>query len=672
MIRERTPSQLAWPLFGLAGALSLVAIVFLGLSWSETLPPGSFGFRGFTLLFVVAFGTVGALIASRQASNPIGWIFLVAALLSSIQELAQEYAVYADASPGRAWGTVAAWIPAWIWIPGTGAILFLLLLFPDGHLLSPRWRWAAWLGALGIAVGVAGLAFAPGPLESFATIENPFGVDGLAFFGPGGSTALSLYGVALFVAASSIVLRYRRSSGTQRQQLKWLVTSGVVIALTLSFSFVAQSALSIDEGSAYLWLSLVVIVAFLSLPVATGIAVLQYRLYDIDLVIKKTVVFALITASLTIVFLGALALTLGGVVGGLLIAVTFGPIRDRARRIADRIVYGRRATPYEMLAEFTNRIGDAYGADDVLPEMADVLRRATGADAARVWLKVGGAFRQVAVSPGDAPAADTIAPDGAIEVRHQGETLGALSVEMPANDALDPTREKFARDLASQAGLVLRNVSLVEELRESRRRIVTAQDERARTLERNIHDGAQQQLVALAVKQRLAAGLTSRDPSRAEALLEELQARTGDALENLRDLARGIYPPLLADKGLAAALEAQGRKAAMPVTLHAGEIARYPQEIEAAVYFCVLEALTNVAKYAGASHVIVTLRHEEGVLAFDVTDDGAGFDRSALSYGTGLQGMTDRLEALGGDLRVESSAGGGTTVRGSVPVAPVL
>ncbi|MEX0985581.1 MAG: ATP-binding protein [Actinomycetota bacterium] len=668
----RGAGRFAWPLFGLAGALSLVAIVFLGLSWSETLPPGSFGFRGFTLLFVVAFGTVGALIASRHASNSIGWIFLVAALLSSIQELAQEYAVYADASPDRAWGAVAAWIPAWIWIPGTGAMLFLLLLFPDGHLLSPRWRWAAWLGALGIVIGVAGLAFAPGPLENFASIDNPFGVDGLAFFGPGGSTALSLYGVALLLAATSIVLRYRRSSGTQRQQLKWLVTSGVFIALTLSFSFVAQYALSIDEGSAYLSLSLVVIAAFVSMPVATGIAVLQYRLYDIDLVIKKTVVFALITASLTIVFLGALALTLGGVVGGLLIAVTFGPIRDRARRIADRIVYGRRATPYEMLSEFTNRIGDAYAADDVLPEMADVLRRATGADVARVWLKVGGAFRQVAGSPDDAPAADAFATDGAIEVRHQGETLGALSVQMPANDALDPTRERFAQDLASQAGLVLRNVSLVEELRESRRRIVTAQDERARTLERNIHDGAQQQLVALAVKQRLAAGLISRDPSRAEALLEELQAQTGDALENLRDLARGIYPPLLADKGLVAALEAQGRKAATPVTLHAGEIGRYPQEIESAVYFCVLEALTNVAKYARASHVTVTLGQEAGALAFDVTDDGAGFDRSALSYGTGLQGMTDRLEALGGALHVQSSAGNGTTVRGSVPVAPVL
>ena len=669
MIGERTASRLAWSLFALAIALSLIAVVLLALSWSEPLPPGSFGFRGFTLLFVATFGTVGALVASRQPANPIGWIFLAGAVISGIQELAQEYAIYAAATPRVPLASLAAWIPAWIWIPGTGAIVFLLLLFPDGHLLTPRWRWVAWYGGLSVAFSSLGLAFAPGPLENFETVENPFGIAGMTFLGEGGNAGLAAYGVAVLLAAASTVLRFRRSTGTERQQLKWLVASGVFIAISLPLSFAGEVALSVTEGAAYLAVSLVVIVAFLSVPVATGIAILQYRLYDIDVVLKKTVVFAIITASLTLLFLGALALTLPGVVGGLLIAVTFGPVRDRARRIADRLVYGKRATPYEMLAEFSSRIGETYAADDVLPRMAEVLRRATGADVARVWLRVGSAFRSVAASPDDAAPADALPDTGVFEVRHQGDTLGALSVSMPANDPMDPTREKLAQDLASQAGLVLRNVQLVSDLRESRRRIVAAADERARALERNIHDGAQQQLVALAVKQRLAAGLVERDPGQARAMLDDLQTETNEALETLRDLARGIYPPLLADKGLAAALEAQARRAAVPVIIEADGVRRYPREVEAAIYFSVSEALTNVAKYAEASRVSVTLTEEGGVVAFGVVDDGSGFDQGSVGYGTGLLGMADRLAAVGGALRVSSTPGGGTTVAGSVPVA---
>jgi signal transduction histidine kinase len=214
---------------------------------------------------------------------------------------------------------------------------------------------------------------------------------------------------------------------------------------------------------------------------------------------------------------------------------------------------------------------------------------------------------------------------------------------------------------------VLRNVRLIEELRASRRRIVTTQDERAKTLERNIHDGAQQQLVALAVKLRLAEGFARTDPERTASMLSDLQAEANDALENLRDLARGIYPPLLADRGLPAALEAQARKSAVPVDVQARGVDRYPQEIESAVYFSCLEALQNVAKYADASSASVELGHEDGHLTFRVTDDGRGFDATTRTYGTGLQGMADRLDSIGGTLEVTSSPGRGTTIAGRIP-----
>jgi signal transduction histidine kinase len=239
---------------------------------------------------------------------------------------------------------------------------------------------------------------------------------------------------------------------------------------------------------------------------------------------------------------------------------------------------------------------------------------------------------------------------------------------MPSNDPIDSSRIRLVDDLAAQAGAVLRNVRLIEDLRASRQRLVAAQDEERRKLERNIHDGAQQQLVALAVKLRLADGLIDRDPTKTHELLAQLHDETSNALEDLRDLARGIYPPLLADKGLATALQAQSRKSAIPVTVQAEGVDRYPQDIEAAVYFSCLEALSNTAKYAEAARAEVVLQQANGVLTFSVVDDGLGFDRSAPGHGTGLQGMADRLDAIGGVLEVTSALGQGTTVSGTVPV----
>ena len=231
------------------------------------------------------------------------------------------------------------------------------------------------------------------------------------------------------------------------------------------------------------------------------------------------------------------------------------------------------------------------------------------------------------------------------------------------------------QDLASQAGLVLRNVRLtaelqanVDDLRASRRRLVEAQDEERRKIERNLHDGAQQQLVALTVQLGLLERLAD-DPERVRQMATQLQGGLRDALDDLRDLARGIYPPLLADKGLAVALEAQGRKAAVATTIEPDGVGRYPREVEAAVYFCALEAMQNIAKYADARTAIVRLAERDGRLVFEIEDDGRGFDADATTYGTGVQGMADRLDAIGGTLDIRSAPGQGTVVRGEILVA---
>jgi signal transduction histidine kinase len=401
-----------------------------------------------------------------------------------------------------------------------------------------------------------------------------------------------------------------------------------------------------------------------------------------------------------VVYVG-IAVGIGALVGGggkpnlalsilatAIVAVGFQPVRERLQKVANRLVYGQRATPYEVLSEFSGRVAEAYAADEVLPRMARVLQEGTGAETATVWLCGTSELRPAATYPDDMavrhplPLSNGTLPEfagatQAVEVRHQGELLGALSLSKRKGEALTPIEMKLVDDLALQAGLVLKNVGLsadlqarVDELRASRQRLVTAQDTERRRLERNLHDGAQQHLVALKVKLGLAEMLLTRDPSKAAATLDQLKHDADEALETLRDLARGIYPPLLADKGLVVALESQARKATVPVRIDAEGIGRYPQEIEAALYFCTLEALQNVQKYAAASAVEVRLRANGGQVDVDVIDDGRGFDVGAISRGAGLTNMEDRLDALGGSLRVTSTPGSGTALHATVPAAP--
>jgi signal transduction histidine kinase len=320
-----------------------------------------------------------------------------------------------------------------------------------------------------------------------------------------------------------------------------------------------------------------------------------------------------------------------------------------------------------------------------------VIAEGTGAERVEVWLRVGSGWRLTAGWPGDAIEASMIPAEGGevpsfedvdrtVPVRQQGELLGALTVRKPASEPLTPGESKLLDDLAGQAGLVLSNARLTaelqarleeikargQELRASRQRIVAAQDQERRRLERNIHDGAQQHLVALAVKLRLAHGILGMDPVKGAATLLEIRGQVDEAVETLSALALGIYPPVLEERGLAAALETQTRLSPVPVDVRDGGVGRLPIDLEAAVYFVCLEALQNAAKYAHASHVDLRLGREDDRLRFEVTDDGIGFESSSDGAGTGLTGMRDRLSVFDGS-SPSSPPRTGTTVRGSVP-----
>jgi signal transduction histidine kinase len=332
-----------------------------------------------------------------------------------------------------------------------------------------------------------------------------------------------------------------------------------------------------------------------------------------------------------------------------------------------------------VLSEFAEQMAASYSTEDILPRMVEILAEGTGAQAAEVWLRVGDELHLAASSVGHAePVAPLRCIGGvlpefevaarAAAVTHQGDLLGALVVRRRADDPLTPTEGSLLSDLASRAAPVIRNVGLVEDLRASRQRIVAAQDERAKVLERNLHDGAQQQLVALAVRLRLADSLVGKDDEGAHEMLAQVQQEATSALENLRDLAHGVFPPLLADKGLAAALEAQARRSPVEVRVDADGVDRYSQEVEAAIYFSALEAIQNVAKYAEATCAIIRLRAEPGSLVFSIEDDGRGFNAMRTRKGAGLQNMSDRLAALGGTLEVRSEPCAGTEVIGRIPV----
>jgi signal transduction histidine kinase len=636
-------------------AIGIPIVAALGVLGAEIVGRGTP--QGGALIWAplaVSCAAVGALLWYRRVGGALAGLFVYIGLYLPAGLLLQDYAYRAMSG-----AALAAWAFQ-VSIAISLVFVLILQLFPTGRPLSPRWRWLMWATIGSVLVSAAGAGLGPTTefAANFPAIEHP-----LQLLSRSGAEGVTLVGnlagaLAFLASAAEIVMRFRRSTGDERLQMKGFAFAAAIAAIGF-----AIGVATIPSGPAIAFAVLAPLI-----PIAAGVSIVKYHLYDIDLVIRKALVFGLLAAFITLVYAAIVGLvsaefhgtTLGSFVAAAALAVLFAPARDRARMIADRLVYGTRATPYEVLAEFSERMGESYAADDVLLRMASVLMEGTGASGARVLLRVGTEQRTAAKS--GAPGEESLVP-----VTHQGEELGALAVTMPATDPMDPAKLQLIEDLAAQAGLVLRNVKLIEELKASRQRLVAAQDEERRKIERNIHDGAQQQLVALAVQLKLAEQLAGKDPGAERALLSKLGEQANEALEDLRDLARGIYPPLLADKGLHAALKAQARKAAVPTSVEADGIERLSQEVESAVYFSCLEALQNVAKYAHASRASIALANGSCQLRFTVTDDGEGFDPATTGYGTGLQGIADRLAVLRGEITVSSAPGEGTSVTGTVP-----
>ena len=695
---------------GLRAALMLAALAGAALTLlaRDDFTHNDLAFNLANLAAGAAYATLGALVV-RRAGNVIGWLMLAQSGGLVFISVASAYSVLGIATfPGdlpaaRQVGTLgeSSW-PASVFVIG-----FMFLLFPTGALPSRRWRPLAVAGVLLAGLATAGLILSPrmvglpSPGGTSVTFRNPLGAAPLPpvlhAMAIGTLNGLAIpFTVFLMVVFTGLVVRYRSGGQSLRQQVKWLAlaAAGMLAGLMAALLF-----LRADQPSlAHIGYDLVSISELFGIPVAMTIAILRYRLFDIDAIISRAVAYGLLSAVFTgvyvaiVVGLGAVAGRRGGplltIAAAICIAVLFQPLRQRFRRFANRLVYGERATPYQVLSDFAEDMAGQLDYTEAVDRMVAVLAGATGADRAEAWIRVGGLLRPVAVWPRGSvpPPPVALGPDGglppfeqasrAVPVRYADELLGALTLRNPPNEPIASGEDTLLRHLASQAGLVLRNAQLtadlratIDDLRASRRRLVEAQDAERRKIERNLHDGAQQQLVALSIQLGMLAD-QAEDPETVRQVIPALREGLHGALDDLRDLARGIYPPLLAEQGLLAALQAQARKAPLPVLVEADGVGRYPPDTEATVYFCILEALQNTAKYATASAATIRLADHGSGLRFTVTDDGAGFDPASAPLGSGLQGMTDRLAALAGTLRIQSAPGNGTTLTGELPASP--
>jgi signal transduction histidine kinase len=688
--------------------LSLAAAVLTILAWGDLKTQDAVT-NLWSPLAAVLYATLGGLVV-RRAGNVIGWMLLGIGAATAIMPLGSAYAVLGIRHPGT-WPApqLIGLLAEWSFVPIFTGMSFTLMLFPTGRLPSPRWRPVAGLGLLATALTMVGfvvhprMVALPAPGDGSLAFANPLGVRSL---GPvlshlliGTLNGLSVLGtVLLTVAFASLVVRYRSSGREVRQQIKWIAltaAAGAFCSIVALLAIAATGDVS-NPVTAAAYTAMPVIALF-GIPAVITVAILKHGLYQIDVIINRALRYGLLSAALSAVYIlivVGIGTTAGYAGGPLLnaaaavaIAVLFQPLRRRAQLFANRLVYGKRATPYQALSDFAGDMAGQLDLSEAVGKMVTVLAGATGADRAEAWIRVGPQLLPAAIWPhgSPSPAAIALGPGGGlpafegasrtVAVQHGGELLGALSLQKPRSESLTSTEDELLRHLASQAGLVLRNAALtaelqatIDELRASRRRLVGAQDAERRRIERNLHDGAQQQLIALTIRLGLLEE-SADDPAAVRQLAPVLKDGLRAALGDLRDLARGIYPPLLADQGLVPALQAQAGKASLPVEIDADGIGRYPQDTEAAVYFCALEALQNVTKYAGASRATVGLCCSDGSLRFTVTDDGTGFDPASTQHGTGLQGMADRLAALGGALHVRSQPGHGTTLSGELPVS---
>jgi signal transduction histidine kinase len=615
---------------------------------------------------------MGGLVAVRRPGQPIGTLLCAYGLAGAAGAAVFAYAHAAVVHfPGRLpYGVPMMWMTSWDYAPAiTLQLLVLPLVFPDGRLVSRRWRPVLWAAVAFVPLWVAGNAFAPESLGGwFADRPNPYAVHGPLF-----SVILDVanaWGLAVAVAAAaSVALRWRQSGHVVRQQLKWFLATvplSVAIAVVVQY-FPDALPLGLVLGG----------VVSLLVAVAIGLAVLRYRLYEIDILLNRAVLYGALSVVVAAVYLAVVAVSrwIFGVERGLAVqvlatvvaATALWPLRGRVQRRVDRLFYGDRGAPYDALARLGRRVEEAADTESALESVVKTVADGLRLPYAAVELRLGDGWRPAAAY-GTAPPQVVAFP-----LISQRETVGRLLVGTRApGEQLGSDDERLLADLARQAGPATHAVALRRALDASRADLVTMREEERRRLRRDLHDGLGPTLAGLTLGLDTAQALSPGQPDLRE-LLGRLKAETQRAVTDVRRIVYGLRPPALDELGLAGSLREeigrlQYQTPALAVNLDvSGDgLADLPAAVEVACYRIVTEALTNVTKHARARRCLVRLQLDHG-LDVEVCDDGVGL-ADGWRAGVGIGSIRERVVELGGDLVIESAVPHGTRIAARLPV----
>ena len=718
---NRAANRLAWLLWAACVVLVALALLLEFLTYDAldtmSIDDRIYGIAAPMGILSLVYPTIGALIATRLPRNPIGWIFCGVGLLYGIRRFADAYSEYTlYGNIALPLGDYAGWISTLLEFTGQAlAVVFLMLLFPDGRLPSRRWRIVVWMAVLGAALATFSDAFAPYPSDPFAPYsDNPFGVVGVIggmlttheLFEASYSLVMTLLLAIGLAALYSLILRLRRARGDERQQLKWFLYAAAPAAVGLSavilefivVRFTTDLLFStVHLLPSWVWFDVdvhyVSIFALLLLPVFTYIAILRHRLYDIDRLINRTLVYGSLTACIVGIYvlavgsLGALFQARGNLGVSLLatglVAVLFQPLRSRLQRGVNRLMYGERDDPYAVTSRLGRRLEATLAPEGVLPTVVETIAQALKLPYAAILLKEGEGFRSAAAygSPRGEPEA--------LPLVYQREEIGRLilSPRAPGEGFSDADR-RLLEDLARQAEVAVHAVRLTADLQRSRERLVTMREEERRRLRRDLHDGIGPTLTGLTLQLNAARKMVIRNkPKDAAQTLARLEERTEDTLAEMRRLIYGLRPPALDDLGLIPSIRQHAQSQGM-VDLPVGtkgdervgnrlafsmetpnELPPLPAAVEVACYRIVQEALTNVARHAHAEtcRVCISVDRRAGMLEVEITDDGVGIPGDRVA-GVGLSSMRERAEELGGTLAIEPGPEGGTRVLARLPL----
>ncbi|MGB3410215.1 MAG: sensor histidine kinase [Microthrixaceae bacterium] len=662
------PDRFPWDVV-VSGVVVLCVVAMTGLHLAAGNTGVDTGWPA-NLAMALGLGGVGSVLAHKVPRNPIGWLMVTAGLANGVMAVGREWAVFVTVRhPSLPGATLAAWFGSWPNIIALATLPLTLTLFPNGSLPSRRWRAVVW-GLFGcMLMGVAEGMFTWGAFtEDLPTLTNPLGIrwSGLAVLG-----TIGRIGFVLTIAAAlvSLAVKTRRADSVTRQQLRWVFFGASVLA--------AETVLEVlpwrGSDVFFVWTQPLALAVFL---ISIAVAVLRYRLWDLDLLIRMSLIYGVLIVLVTAVYVAVVGafgqiadeqLQLGpSLIAAALGAAVFALLRDRVQRGVERIFYGDRGDPYRALSKLGERLDQPVPADSVLDEVVDAV--AQSLRLGRVSLVVPGTGEVASVGDSDAPTSATA-------LMFRDTQVGELIVAPRPGSRIRASEMRILSDLARPVAAVVHAVSVTDELQRSRRDLVTAREAERRKIRRNLHDGLGPALAAVRMKLDSAAMLLDTNPDAAKSVIDQLGADIRSTIADIRHLVYDLQPPKLDEIGLLESISEQARSFSGPledgqmllVEMHAPRVVgELPAAVEVAAYRIVCEALANVARHSCATQCRVGVMLDEG-LTITIDDDGVGMPEN-LSRGVGTLSMMERASELGGTLLIGPSPLGGTRVTACLPV----